>query len=337
MRTRHTKEAVLNLEQQKKQSRELLRAIRSGNADALYRLRRHHARWAELDEGTVRQLVSLHDAQFVLAREQGFASWPKLKAYAEPSSRSRHTRLFVADVAWIMDRVHGLLRTRYSAGPAALEQIREWHPRFSEKSDEEIRQAPFTEEDARLVYAREHGFETWEDLTSRVNLLASTPATATTEPFMSAFVALQSGDAVGFQALLRTNPRLAGERGTNGNTLLNLAVSFAGKPDWKGGLSPIEALLEAGSDVSEGNDRGWTPLHAAAYANKPEIAALLIEKGAALDAEAHGAGGTPLIAALFWGHREVADLLGRHSLAPGQSSRCRRARHPGTGRCVFQS
>jgi ankyrin repeat protein len=261
--------------------------------------------------------VSLHDAQFVLAREQGFASWPKLKAYAEPSSRSGHTRLFVADVGWISDRAHGLLQTRSSAGPAALEQIREWHPRFSEKSDEEIRQAPFSEEDARLVYAREHGFETWDELTSRVNLLASTPAAASTEPFMGAFAALQSGDAVGFKALLRSNLRLAGERGTNGNTLLNLAVSFAGKPDWNGGLSVIEALLEAGSDVNEGNDRGWTPLHAAAYANRPEIAALLLEKGAALDAEAHGAGGTPLIAALFWGHREVADLLGRHSSAPG--------------------
>jgi ankyrin repeat protein len=307
----------LNLEQQKKQSRELLQAIRSGNADALYRLRRHHARWASLDDGSVRQLVSLHDAQFVLAREQGFASWPKLKAYAEPSSRSRHTRLFVTDVAWINDRVHGLLQTRSSAGPAALEQIREWHPRFSDKSDEEIRQAPFTEEDAQLVYAREHGFETWDDLTTRVNLLASNPATATTEPFMSAFAALQSGDAAGFQALLRSHPRLAGERGTNGNTLLNLAVSFAGKPAWKAGLSPIEALLEAGSDVNDGNDRGWTPLHAAAYTNKLEIAALLINKGAALEAEAHGAGGTPLIAALFWGHREVADLLGSYSLAPG--------------------
>ena len=316
MRTRHTKEAVLNLEQQKKQARDLLRAIRAGNADALARLRRHHARWAALDEGAVRQLVSLHDAQFVLAREQGFASWPKLKAYAEPSSRSRHTRLFVADLAWITDRVHGLLRTRDSAGPAALEQIREWHPRFSDWTDEEIRQAPFTEEDARLVYAREHGFETWDDLTSRVNLLASNPATANTEPFMAAFAALQSGDVAGFEALLRANPRLAGERGTNGNTLLNLAVSFAGRPDWKGGLSAIEALLAAGSDVNEANDRGWTPLHAAAYANQPEIAALLIEKGAALDAEAHGAGGTPLIAALFWGHREVADLLGRHLVAP---------------------
>ncbi len=301
----------MNLEQQKKQAREFLRAIRCGNADAVSRLRRHHARWAAVDDSNVRQLVCLHDAQFVLAREQGFASWPKLKAYAEPSSRSRHTRLFVADVAWIADRVHGLLRTRASAGPATLEQIREWHPRFADLSDDEIRQAPFTEDDARLVYAREHGFETWDELASRVGFLAANPATAA-EPFLAAFAALQSGDAAGFEALLRANPSLASERGTNGNTLLNLAVSLAGAD-----LSPIEALLAAGADPKEGNDRGSTPLHQAAYANKPEIAVLLIEKGADLDAEAHGAGGTPLIFALFWGHREVADLLGRHSVAPG--------------------
>ena len=306
----------MNLEQQKKQARELLRAIRAGNEDAISRLRRHHIRWTTVDEATIRQLAALHDAQFVLAREQGFASWPKLKAYAEPSSRSRHTRVFVADVAWIADRARGLLRTRQSAGPAALEQIREWHPRFADCSDEEIRLAPFTEEDARLVYAREHGFESWDDLTSRVNLLASTTDTRTAEPFMAAFGALQSGNVADFEASLRANPRLADERGTNGNTLLNLAVSFAGKPDWKGGVSAIEALLAAGADVNDANDRGWTPLHQAAYANQPEIAAMLLAKGAALDAEAHGAGGTPLIAALFWGHREVADVLGRHMVAP---------------------
>jgi ankyrin repeat protein len=307
----------LNLEQQKKQARELLRAIRAGNAVALSRLRRRHSRWTMVDEATVRQQVALHDTQFVLAREHGFASWPKLKAYAEPSPRSRQTRLFVADVAWITGRVHGLLRTRQSAGPAALEQIREWHPRFADCTDEEIRQAPFTEEDARLVYAREHGFETWDELETRVNLLASRTDSATTEPFMAAFGALQSGNVSGFGALLRANPRLAAERGTNGNTLLNLAVSLAGKPEWKGGVSAVEALLMADSDVNDPNDRGWTPLHSAAYANKLEIAALLIAKGAALDAEAHGAGGTPLIAALFWGHREVADLLGSHAVAPG--------------------
>ncbi len=306
----------MNLEQQKKQAREFLRAIRSGNVDALSRLRRHHARWATSDEREVRLQVSLHDTQFALAREQGFASWPKLKAHAEPSSRSGHTRLFETDLTWMLDRVHGLLRTRHSAGPAALEQIREWHPRFFDRSDEEIRQAPFTLDDARLVYAREHGFDTWDELATRVNVLASNAAAATTEPFLSAFAALRSGDVGCFEALLRTNPRLAGERGTNGNTLLNLAVSFATKPDWKGGVTPIEALLAAGSDVNQGNNRGWTPLHQAAYANRPEIAALLIEKGAALDVEAHGAGGTPLVVALFWGHREVADLLGHDFVAP---------------------
>ena len=306
----------MNLEQQKKQARELLRAIRAGNEDAISRLRRLHSRWTTVDEATIRQLAALHDAQFVLAREQGFASWPKLKAYAEPSSRSRHTRVFVADVAWIADRARGLLRTRQSAGPAALEQIREWHPRFADCSDEEIRLAPFTEEDARLVYAREHGFESWDDLTSRVNLLASTTDTRTAEPFMAAFGALQSGNVADFEAALRANPRLTDERGTNGNTLLNLAVSIVGKADWKGGVSAIEALLAAGANVNDANDRGWTPLHAAAYANQPEIASILLAKGAALDAEAHGAGGTPLIAALFWGHREVADVLGRHAVAP---------------------
>ena len=174
----------MNLEQQKKQARELLRSIRSGDAAALLRLRRQHGRWTSVDDANVCQLVALHDAQFVLAREQGFASWPKLKAYADPSSHSRHTRLFVADVNWIANRVQGLLRTRQSAGPAALEQIREWHPRFADRTDEEIRQAPFTEEDARLVYAREHGFETWDDLTNRVNLLASRTDLAMTEPFL---------------------------------------------------------------------------------------------------------------------------------------------------------
>jgi len=306
----------LNLEYQKKQARQLLRGIRSGEAEALHRLLQHHGRWAAVDESVVRQLVALHDAQLVVAREQGFASWPKLKAYADPASRRRHTRLFVADLAWLTDRANGLLRTRSSAGPAALEQIREWHPRFADCSDEQIQHAPFTEEDARLVYAREHGFDTWADLADRVGLLASNPAAATGEPFLAAFDALRTGDLAAFEVVLRNHPILARERGTNGNTLLNLAVSLASQPASKVGLPTLQALLEAGSDVNEGNDRGSTPLHQAAYANRPDIAALLIEKGAALDVEAHGAGGTPLIFALFWGHREVADLLGRHSVAP---------------------
>jgi len=307
----------LNLEQQKKQARELLRAVRSGNTDALARLRSRHRRWAQTGDTAVRQEMALHDAQFVIAREQGFASWTKLRAYAEGSTQGRHTRVFVADVKWIADRVQGLVRTRQSAGPAALEQIREWHPRFSGCSDEEILQAPFSEEDARLVYAREHGFDSWDDLAERINRLASDPRAAAGEPFLAAFQALQARDVAAVKALLERNPQLTKERGTNGNTLLNLAVSLTAKADRSVGMAMIQPLLDAGADVNDVNDRGWTPLHQAAYSNQRDAAELLIRSGADLDADAHGAGGTPLIVALFWGHRETADLLGDYSFAPG--------------------
>ena len=306
----------MNLEQQKKQARELLRAVRAGRADALDRLRERHRRWAGVDDAIARQEVALHDAQFVIARERGFTSWTKLKLYAEGSEGVRHTRIFVADMQWIEDRVRGLLRTRQSAGPAAWEQIREWHPRFSGWSDDEIRQAPFTEADARLVYAREHGFETWDDLVERVNLLASAPNVPAAEPFLAAFRALESGDVAALGSLLRDHPQLARERGTNGNSLLNLTVSLAGKRQSDVGLAAVETLLAAGADPNDANDRGWTPLHQAAYSNQSAMAALLIDRGADLEAEAHGSGGTPLIIALFWGHRDTADVLG-HSMAPG--------------------
>ena len=307
----------MNLEQQKKQARELLRAVRAGSTDALARLRGRHLRWADVDDPTVRQEVALHDAQFVVAREQGFVSWTKLKSYAETAPGGRHSRIFVADMQWIADRVHGLLRTRQSSGPAALEQIREWHPRFNGCSDEEIRQAPFTEADAQLVYAREHGFDSWDDLVRRVDLLASDSNAKATEPFLAAFRALESGDTQALKLLLRDHPRLAHERGTNGNSLLNLAVSIAAKDDAGLGLARVETLLAAGADVNDPNDRGWTPLHQAAYSKQCAMAAALINAGADFEAEAHGSGGTPLVVALFWGHREAADLLGRHSVAPG--------------------
>ncbi|HVW87156.1 MAG TPA: ankyrin repeat domain-containing protein, partial [Bryobacteraceae bacterium] len=105
--------------------------------------------------------------------------------------------------------------------------------------------------------------------------------------------------------------------GTNGNSLLNLAVSISARVAPDRGLGLVETLLAAGADVNDPNDRGWTPLHQAAYSNQGAVATTLIESGADPEAEAHGSGGTPLIAALFWGHREMADILGRHSVAPG--------------------
>ncbi|MGH2914798.1 MAG: ankyrin repeat domain-containing protein [Solirubrobacteraceae bacterium] len=78
-----------------------------------------------------------------------------------------------------------------------------------------------------------------------------------------------------------------------------------------GELSIASLLLERGADPNRGNDYGWTKLHQAGYGNDRELAQLMLEAGARADLSARGDGGTPLVQALFWGHREVVELLGR--------------------------
>ena len=63
-----------DLEQQKKLAKELLRAFRAADGEAVARVR------SELPD---KQEISLADAQFVLAREYGFASWRELKDHIE--------------------------------------------------------------------------------------------------------------------------------------------------------------------------------------------------------------------------------------------------------------
>ena len=76
----------LNLEQQRKRAKELLKDLRAGEADALRRFRLHHPR---LVDGIMPdQLVRLSEAQHVVARELGLPSWPRLTAHVQRMDRS---------------------------------------------------------------------------------------------------------------------------------------------------------------------------------------------------------------------------------------------------------
>ena len=66
-----------NLEQYKKQAKELLRDVHSGDAAALERVRRYHPRRQDVQA----QQIRLTDAQLVIAREHGLESWPKFAAH----------------------------------------------------------------------------------------------------------------------------------------------------------------------------------------------------------------------------------------------------------------
>lgn len=71
-----------NLEQYKKQAKDLVRDCKLGVAEALARVRRHHPRFHPLPEREA-QRAHLNDAQLVIAREHGFESWPKFAAHIE--------------------------------------------------------------------------------------------------------------------------------------------------------------------------------------------------------------------------------------------------------------
>jgi Ankyrin repeat len=64
-----------NLRQLRRQAKDLLRAARRGDAEAVAEVRRHHP---EGDALVARGTIRLADAQLTLARAYGIASWPRL-------------------------------------------------------------------------------------------------------------------------------------------------------------------------------------------------------------------------------------------------------------------
>jgi ankyrin repeat protein len=153
--------------------------------------------------------------------------------------------------------------------------------------------------EARRDLAARHGFGSWRALSRHVAAMRC--GEQPLSPFMLAYQGVEAADCDGLAQLLDRFPDLPVQRGTNGNDLLGMA-----------GTHDVAALLLArGADPNRGNDHGWTKLHQAAYVNDSELAHMMLAAGARPEVSARGDGGTALVVALFWGHREVVELLGR--------------------------
>ncbi|HEY4025592.1 MAG TPA: ankyrin repeat domain-containing protein [Candidatus Dormibacteraeota bacterium] len=233
----------LNLEQLRKQAKERARARRAAG-----------------------EQTTLAIAQLELAREHGFASWPRLREHV---GRLGAEQPFRTDIAYYEERADGIAT---ASGVTVAE--------------------------ARRDLAQRHGFASWPRL--RRHVAALRDGAEPSPPFMLAYRAVEGNDRERLVELLDRHPELIRARGTNGNDLLGMA----------GDVDVVRLLLERGADPNRGNDHGWTKLHQAGYTNNRELARVMLDAGARTDLFARGDGGTALVAALFWGHREVADLLG---------------------------
>jgi ankyrin repeat protein len=84
------------------QAKDLCRACRQGDPDALRRMQQTHPGYSGLSQAEIAAMrVALADAQLVIARELGFDSWPRLKKHVEslsPSATNMHELVTGNDV-----------------------------------------------------------------------------------------------------------------------------------------------------------------------------------------------------------------------------------------------
>lgn len=149
-----------------------------------------------------------------------------------------------------LDRqAHRILEGHRAGDRAVVTHVTCWHPSLVCHPADEIMSGPFTLDDARQTIAREYGFADWSDVEARG---AAPPDPA----FESAVDTLLSGDVEGLRGLLSADPSLVHRRSSFGHraTLLHYVCSN-GVETYRQrvpmNLAEIARLLvEAGADVN---------------------------------------------------------------------------------------
>lgn len=155
-----------NLEFERKQAKRLLALLRRGNREALDRV---HAKLKD-SRATKPDEFKLADAQFTIAREYGFTSWPRLVEYFETlvrheiSGRLESHRDPRSLEAWART-----IRVEHKEKRAwTVQFLGAYVPRLYARTTEQILTADVTHEDAQLATARMYRYPSWEAMLAEI-------------------------------------------------------------------------------------------------------------------------------------------------------------------------
>jgi hypothetical protein len=113
--------------------------------------------------------VRLSEAQFQIARQYGFASWPKLVRYFDDVARQEPMAMMPGSVEECERDARSVLGSHRARRGFAGHVLAAYIPRFYGKPVEEIYAAEVAEDEARLATARMHGCPSWEALLEQVS------------------------------------------------------------------------------------------------------------------------------------------------------------------------
>ena len=280
-----------DLDQLKRQAKELLKAFTSGDADAATEVNAHY-------RGADASTFALHDAQLVLARAYGFESWPRLKAYVDGVTVTRLTDAVQAgDIA----RVSAMLKARPELVHMDMAENNEHRAlhyavlrrdvpmvRLLMKAGADARKGIWPHRDATsaMTIARDREYSDVvavideEELRRREEV--SCPNTTISPVQDQISKAISQGDNATAMRLLEEDPFLVNACDRNGATPLHIAAE-------ENNIELISWLLERGASARKIDLKGWTALDCAALAAHsrdqsaqrfPAIARLLLARGA---------------------------------------------------------
>ncbi len=277
-----------DLDQLKRQAKELLGGFLAGQPDAVAEVNTHYHDASASD-------FALHDAQLVIARAYGFESWPKLKGYVDGVTVER---LAEAVRSGDIEAVRAILQVRPELVDRCMsgsDEHRALHYAVLQRNPAIVRLLmqhgadarggihPHREATGPLTLALERGYEEIAAIIREEEHRRQTgvPEPVDTDLPSEIAQAFQRGDEATIMTFLERHPeliRLADPR--NGTTPLHKAAAFL--------LQPMAAwLLDRGADANALNRIGNTPLDvvgcASRFGTAEQIAAmmdLLLARGA---------------------------------------------------------
>ena len=232
-----------DLDQLKRQAKELLAAFQANEQEAAAEVNAHYS-------GADPTTFALHDAQLVLARAYGFDSWPKLKAYVDGMTVKRLAEFVQADD---LAQARAMLQRRPELANMQMTYADErqcLHFAVMNRSPEMVRLLMQHGANARA------GVHPHRDATNAFTLAV--------ERGYDEIVAI-----IHEEEQRRTGPAPAGK--------VDELITAIGDDDEQRAIAMLDADPAL---VHARNNNGWTPLHIAAGVRHPALVRRLLECGA---------------------------------------------------------